>query len=109
MKLMRTIVISSLGALALTACEPTTGSVAGVVRSEADRHAIPGAVVVVEGQGLAETTDVAGRYRIDGVPAALYFVSARAEGFRCESLWTLVRRGRASLDTFDLDPLPGPR
>lgn len=105
---MRNLVVPLSVVLALAACEPETGRIVGVVRNEWDRQPIEGAVVVVENQPFAETTDVAGRYRIDDVPPALYFVSARAEGYRGETLLTSVWRGRVSLDTFELDPLPGP-
>jgi hypothetical protein len=80
--------------------------VTGVVRDITTLQPIPSARVLVEGTTFEDSTDIAGRYRIGDVPDNWYYVSARAAGYRGETLLTSVLPRRTSTCDFELEPLP---
>lgn len=80
------VAISEVGAEVLGAgAPPAAGVVAGTVFDSTRAAPLAGATVVLAGTGHRATTDAAGAFRIDGVPAGRYqveFTHPRADSLR---------------------------
>ena len=78
-----------------------TGSIEGVIRGDSTTP-LAGAVVTVAGGPLRATTGADGRYRIDGVPAGVIQITARATGHRAGTRTVTVLAGKVARADFTL-------
>ena len=91
-----------LAASALRAQSPvpaSAGAVAGRVTDTAG-VAVPNAVVFLRGTRLGGTTDAAGRFRVDAVPAGEHLIVVRRVGYASDSATVSVAAGGTS--TYDV-------
>jgi len=58
-----------------------TGTLSGMVVNSWDGRPLPGVIITVRGTVLATTSDVTGRYRLEGVPAGEHSVRFSKSGF----------------------------
>ena len=79
-------------------------SVSGVLVSRENRLPVEGVRVAVLGTPLAVATDSAGRFELDGIPAGVRVLQARAIGFTVASWLLELTEGQSFRDTFDLEP-----
>jgi hypothetical protein len=79
------------------------GTISG--RVTAGKPGVSGAVVTVEGTGAAATTNAAGKYTIDGVPAGTHTVTATASGYSpATASGVVVLAGSTTTVNFSLTP-----
>ena len=85
----RTVIVlagmTASAALVLAQFGTPNGSIAGTVRGQTSAG-LAGATVQVDGTRRTATTDAAGNYSLDGVPAGAYSVTASAAGFGKETV-----------------------
>jgi uncharacterized protein YfaP (DUF2135 family) len=79
-----------------------TGSIQGVVVDAQTGDPIEGALVVVDGTGLSDTTDDEGHYSIADVPAGAATVTAGASGYQGSTQPTTVPAGGTATLNFAL-------
>ncbi|HEX6058356.1 MAG TPA: TonB-dependent receptor [Gemmatimonadaceae bacterium] len=91
----RPVLAQDVEAIAAEAPAPS-GSVAGSVRSAADRGVVPDAQVIVEGTRIGAVTDAGGRFRIAAVPAGRRTLLVRRIGYAERRLDVVVEGGRES-------------
>ena len=105
---MRTWVFCFLMILsASTAWAQESGVIAGRI-VDAEGQPLPGANVVVSGSALSRTrgmtTDAQGAYRIEGLPAGSYIVTASYVGYKAKTAMAVaVRTGTETLQHFELE------
>jgi hypothetical protein len=66
------------------------GSVSGIVINATNKQPLQGATVVIEVLNQSSITDSLGRYRITGIPAGSYSITASSIGFQKESRYNVV-------------------
>lgn len=85
---------------------PATGNVEGTVTDADGSGAIKGATVVVEGTSLSATTDDAGYYLLENVPAGDQQVTASADGYYSETATVTVVEDATVTQDFVLTAIP---
>lgn len=74
--------LSALLPLSATAQElPRKSEIRGIVINSADRKAMPGVPVSLEGTGLVVTTDKKGQFKFSKLPEGEYLVRAEVQGY----------------------------
>ncbi len=86
MKHAKLLATSSIAALAFAATPALAGDVSGTVVDETDTVALQSATITIEEAGRQVTTARDGSYRINGLPAGTYTITARYVGVPAESI-----------------------
>ena len=89
--------------LLVSACSET-GKLSGTVAEDNTAEPIRNALVLIERTELHDSTDNIGRYAIRGIPEGWYYASARAEGYRGETLLVAIVKTSGTLGYFSLKP-----
>ncbi|MDE2975256.1 MAG: von Willebrand factor type A domain-containing protein [Gemmatimonadota bacterium] len=80
--------------------QTATGAIAGTVTAATSGQALEGAEVTAEGAGIAELTDAAGRYVLEGVPAGEHILKVRIVGYAPQERQVTVTAGRTTVADF---------
>ncbi|HEU4470860.1 MAG TPA: TonB-dependent receptor [Flavisolibacter sp.] len=82
-----------------------SGSLSGFVINAANKQPLQGSTIVVQPGGQSAISDSLGRYRITGIPAGPYTISASNVGFAGESRFNVViTSGNENEISFELQP-----
>ena len=80
--------------------QTATGKITGVVTDSASGQPFESAAVTVEGTQIAELTDAAGRYVLEGVPAGEHILKVRILGYEPQERQVTVTAGRTTVADF---------
>lgn len=89
--------------LGISALGYAQSSITGVVEAEEDGRRLPGVNVFIEGTTKGAATDIDGAYRIGGLEAGTYTITARFIGYRSQSQDITVDDGETITLNFALD------
>ena len=79
-----------------------TGTISGKVRDKDTGEPLPGASVIVEGTKLRTVTEDDGSYRIEGIPAGTYSVTAKMVGYMPLTTKVTIGTGESAVLDFDM-------
>ncbi len=82
--------------------QTAAGAIAGTVTAATSGQALEGAEVTAEGAGIAELTDAAGRYVLEGVPVGEHAVKVRILGYEPQERRVTVTAGRTTVADFEM-------
>lgn len=82
-----------------------TGALTGSVRDRITQEALIGATIRLEGTELGTVTDIDGNFRLNGIPARSYNISATYLGYQLQMRYNVViTSGNANQLNFELEP-----